>query len=91
MVTVRDDVTLEVVLRYLRRFDELPDHTDKLFVVNREDRLEGILTLETLLISDPERTVAEVMRSEPVISFTPRTRPTTPPRPSSATTSCRPR
>ena len=71
MVTVRDDVTLEVVLRYLRRFDELPDHTDKLFVVDREDHLEGILTLETLLISDPERTVAEVMRSEPVISFTP--------------------
>ena len=71
MVTVRDDVTLEVVLRYLRRFDELPDHTDKLFVVDREDHLEGILTLETLLISDPEKTVAEVMRSEPVISFTP--------------------
>ncbi len=54
MVTVRDDVTLEVVLRYLRRFDELPDHTDKLFVVDREDHLEGILTLESLLINDPE-------------------------------------
>ena len=36
MVTVRDDVSLEVVLRYLRRFDELPDHTDKLFVVSRD-------------------------------------------------------
>ena len=54
MVTVREDVTLEVVLRYLRRFDELPDHTDKLFVVDREDHLKGILTLESLLISDPE-------------------------------------
>ncbi|ENO89416.1 magnesium transporter [Thauera linaloolentis] len=71
MVTVREDVSLEVVLRYLRRFDELPDHTDKLFVVDREDHLKGILTLETLLISDPEREVAEVMRSETVISFTP--------------------
>ncbi|MHB1375564.1 MAG: magnesium transporter [Thauera sp.] len=71
MVTVRDDVTLEVVLRYLRRFDDLPDHTDKLFVVDREDHLEGILTLESLLINDPEQTVAEVMRSETVISFTP--------------------
>ncbi|MCV2219703.1 MULTISPECIES: magnesium transporter [unclassified Thauera] len=71
MVTVREDVTLEVVLRYLRRFDDLPDHTDKLFVVDREDHLKGILTLETLLISDPEREVAEVMRSETVISFTP--------------------
>lgn len=71
MVTVRDDVSLEVVLRYLRRFDELPDHTDKLFVVDREDHLKGILTLETLLISDPELSVAEVMRSETVVSFTP--------------------
>lgn len=71
MVTVREDVTLEVVLRYLRRFDELPDHTDKLFVVDREDHLKGILTLESLLISDPELGVAEVMRSETVISFTP--------------------
>ncbi len=54
MVTVREDVTLEVVLRYLRLFDELPDHTDKLFVVDREDHLKGILTLESLLINDPE-------------------------------------
>ncbi|HAF54083.1 MAG TPA: magnesium transporter, partial [Thauera sp.] len=46
-------------------------HTDKLFVVDREDHLEGILTLESLLINDPEKTVAEVMRSETVISFTP--------------------
>lgn len=71
MMTVREDVTLEVVLRYLRRFDELPDHTDKLFVVDREDRLKGILSLESLLLNDPERSVAEVMRKEPVISFEP--------------------
>ena len=71
IMTVREDITLEVVLRYLRRFDELPDHTDKLFVVDRDDHLKGILTLETLLISDPELGVAEVMRKEPVISFTP--------------------
>jgi magnesium transporter len=71
MVTVRDDVTLEVVLRYLRRFDELPDHTDKLFVVDRDDHLKGILTLESLLINDPDMEVAEVMRTEPVISFEP--------------------
>ncbi|MBW7860672.1 MAG: magnesium transporter [Rhodocyclaceae bacterium] len=71
MVTVREDVTLEVVLRYLRRFDELPDHTDKLFVVDREDHLRGILTLEQLLINDPEKLVGDVMRTETVISFEP--------------------
>ncbi|MDX9699682.1 MAG: magnesium transporter [Rhodocyclaceae bacterium] len=71
MVTVREDVTLEVVLRYLRRFDELPDHTDKLFVVDREEHLKGILTIETLLINDPDRLVGDVMRTETVISFEP--------------------
>ncbi|MGF1546809.1 MAG: magnesium transporter [Thiotrichales bacterium] len=71
MVTVRDDVTLEVVLRYLRRFTELPDHTDKLFVVDRDDRLKGILSLESLLINQPERVVAEVMRADTIIQFEP--------------------
>ncbi len=46
MVTVREDVTLEVVLRYLRRFDELPDHTDQLFVVDREEHLQRRAALE---------------------------------------------
>ncbi|MDR2688298.1 MAG: magnesium transporter [Azoarcus sp.] len=71
LVTVREDITLEVVLRYLRRFAELPDHTDKLFVIDRDEHLVGVLTLESLLISDPETQVSEVMRSEPKISFFP--------------------
>lgn len=41
MVTVREDVTLEVVLRYLRRFEELPDHTDQLFVAGSGRAPEG--------------------------------------------------
>ena len=41
-VTVREDVTLEAVTRYLRRLDELPGHTDQLFVVDREQLLKGI-------------------------------------------------
>ena len=41
LVTVREDLTLEVVLRYLRRLDELPDHTDQLFVVDRRETLRG--------------------------------------------------
>jgi magnesium transporter len=71
LVTVREDVSLEVVLRYLRLFDSLPDHTDKLFVIDREEHLVGILTLETLLISDPDKEVSEVMLREPRVSFSP--------------------
>jgi magnesium transporter len=61
-VTVRPDVTLEVVLRYLRRFDELPSQTDQLFVVDREERLLGVLPIGKLLVNDPELTVAAVMQ-----------------------------
>lgn len=62
-VQVRSDVTLEVVLRYLRRFDELPSQTDQLFVVDRRKHLLGVLPLNTLLISNPDLDVADVMRS----------------------------
>lgn len=45
IVTIRKDVTLEVALRYLRRIGNLPDHTDKLFVVDRHDVLHGFYLL----------------------------------------------
>ena len=61
VITVRGDVRIEVVLRYLRRLGELPDHTDQLFVVDRTEQLQGVLLLNQLLVSDPEATVAEVM------------------------------
>jgi magnesium transporter len=60
-VSVRPDVTLETVLRYLRMRGEIPDKTDALFVVNRHDRHLGALDLTRLLTEDPERTVGEVM------------------------------
>jgi len=60
-VTIRPDVTLEVLLRYLRMRGELPDRTDRLFVVNRHDRYLGALDIAKLLTDDPERMVGEVM------------------------------
>src|SRR5436190_4172359 len=65
-VHVRPDVTLEVVLRYLRRFDELPSQTDQLFVVDREETLLGVLPVNKLLVTDPEMTVSEVMQAPEV-------------------------
>lgn len=64
MVRVREDISLEVVLRYLRRLDDLPDHTDQLFVVDRKDHLRGVLPISKLLISDPETNVKEVMKTD---------------------------
>ncbi len=60
-ITVRADVTLDVVLRYLRLRGEIPDLTDSLIVVNRFDKFLGTLSLSKLLTSDPGVTVAEVM------------------------------
>ena len=64
LVKVREDVTLETVLRYLRRFDELPDHTDQVFVVDRDNRLRGTLPLGDLLINEPDALVSEVMHRD---------------------------
>lgn len=61
MVTIREDVTLEVVSRYLRQFDDLPDHTDQLFVVDRDDILKGVLPLCQLLVNEPGGVVAALM------------------------------
>jgi len=65
-IAVRPDVTLEAVTRYLRRLDELPSHTDQLYVVDREQRLRGVLPLGRLIVSDLDREVAEVMVVETV-------------------------
>lgn len=67
MVMIREDISLEVVLRYLRRLGELPNHTDKLFVVDRNDHFRGVLPLKRLLVSDPDTEVAELMASDAVI------------------------
>ena len=63
-ITVRPSHTLDVVLRYLRRHNEIPLMTDKLIVVNREDHLVGILPLRKLLVSDPNDTVDQVMLTD---------------------------
>src|SRR5687767_10173947 len=65
-IAVREDVTLEAVTRYLRRLDELPDHTDQLFVVDRDQVLKGTLPLARLIVSDLDREVRQVMVAESV-------------------------
>lgn len=66
MIPIREDKRLDVVLRYLRRFERLPGHTDKLMVVDKGSHLVGVLSLQDLLVHDPDVTVAEVMERDPV-------------------------
>lgn len=67
ILSIRDDVTLEVVLRYLRRFKEFPDHTDKIFVVDSKSVLKGVLPIKQLLLNDPDILVSDVMSDDPVV------------------------
>jgi len=60
-ITIRARLTLDVVLRYLRRLNEIPEMTDNLIVVNRSDQFIGLLPLRTLLVSDPSASVQEMM------------------------------
>lgn len=70
IVTIREDITIEVALRYLRRLDALPDHTDKIFVVDRNDNIKGVLPLSTMLINDLDAKIKDVM-AEDVVLFHP--------------------
>jgi magnesium transporter len=63
-ITVRARHTADVVLRYLRRHQELPAMTDSLIVVNRADMLLGVLPLGRLLVADPDASVREMMDTD---------------------------
>ena len=63
-ITIRADVSLDVVLRYLRIRGEMPDHTDQLFVTDRHDHYLGALYLGDLLTNDPEVLVKNIMRTD---------------------------
>ena len=61
-ITAHPDITIEVVLRYLRRLKELPSHTDSVFIVDRHDNYLGTLPISSLLTQQPDHIVRDVMR-----------------------------
>jgi len=61
VVTVRADVNLETVIRFLRRRGEIPEKTNRLMVVDRENKYLGVLRLAALLINEPETSVHTLM------------------------------
>ncbi|AEW44460.1 magnesium transporter [Serratia symbiotica str. 'Cinara cedri'] len=65
LVTVRPDVTIGVVHRFLRMRKILPNTTDKIFITNRKNTLLGELPLTTVLLNDPETLVHTVMDNDP--------------------------
>ena len=67
IVTIRGDISLEVALRYLRKIKKLPELTDKLFVVNRSQKILGVLSLKKIVVNEPELMVSDVMAQDAVL------------------------
>ena len=66
-ITIRPDVTLDVVLRYLRLRGEMPDNTDNIIVVDRYNRYIGTLSVTDLLCKEPEQLVSETMIEDDIV------------------------
>ena len=73
IITVRPDVTVEVVLTYLRNQKTIPTGTDSIFVVNRNNVYKGALLLSSLVTEDPGKPVSEIMSKKimPILAKTP--------------------
>ena len=67
ITTIREDLTLEVVLNYLRKIKKLPNHTDKLFVVDKDGLILGVLPLERIIVNAPTTIVKNIMAKEVVL------------------------
>ena len=66
VITIRPGVTLGTVQRYLRRLGKMPENTDKLFVIDRDKKLLGELSLQTILLHSAHRAVGDMMDTGPV-------------------------
>jgi magnesium transporter len=64
VLTTRADVTVDVVLRYLRLQDELPSHTDTLIIIDKYEKYLGIVSLSDLLTNQPEQQIEDIVDDE---------------------------
>ena len=63
-ITVRPDVTISAVIRYLRLLKEMPVDTDQVFVVDRNFTYLGSLLISTLLTEEPEQVIMSLINSD---------------------------
>lgn len=66
LIAIRDDISLATVLRFLQKRKTIADSTDKLFVIDRENRLMGELLITDILLHTPETKVSALMHTEPL-------------------------
>ena len=64
VISVRPSHSMEVVISYLRGQEELPENTDKIFVVNKDDQYVGELSISKIITSESTMTVREIMETD---------------------------
>ena len=64
VISVRPSHSIEVVISYLRGQEELPENTDKIFVVNKDDQYVGELSISKIITSESTMTVREIMETD---------------------------
>ena len=65
IISVQQDSTLNLVLEYLRSIGDIPENTDKLFVVSKNNNFIGELKISKIISSNPELKVSDVMNNKP--------------------------
>ena len=66
-LVVRDDISVDVALRFLRLKDDLPSNSDAIFLVNKDSKLTGVMPINALITSKPDRNVSQHIIEDPII------------------------
>lgn len=66
-VVVRDDISVDVALRFLRLKEELPGNTDSIFLVNKDSELSGIVPINALITSKTEKRITDHILEDPIV------------------------
>ena len=65
IISVQKDSSLNLVLEYLRSIGDIPENTDKLFVVSKNNNFIGELKISKIISSNPELKVSDIMNDKP--------------------------
>ena len=66
-IVVRDDISIDVALRFIRLKDDLPNNTDTIFLVNNHSVLTGIVPINALITSEPHQAIKNLILEDPII------------------------
>ena len=61
IISVRRGITIEVLMRYLKRLNKLPEHTNYIYIVNRNDEYLGAVKLFDLFLEDKNKPIETIM------------------------------